>query len=197
MLTSTPRGNVSVSDASRQPVFASAISKDYSTKSASVSLADHSAATKIMLRSDRPQFGLAFGTSRHDGEALVCATRPDEWLILGPPEAVESAATSIDRGGFTNVIPFTHGRSQFRLAGTSAASVLEKVCGIDWSDNMTPNGAVVSASVALTTCDIIRNDDADGTTAYVLLCDRSFGQYLFDSLIDAGDEFGIAVSTSR
>ncbi len=178
-----------------QPVFASAISKDYSAKSASVTIADHSSTTKILVRSDRPQFGLTFGTSRREGEALICGSRPDEWLIIGTPSAVEAAEAAIDLDGFTSVIPFTHGRSLFRLAGTAAPSVLEKICGIDWADNMTPNGAVVSASVALTTCDIIRSDDDDGTRAYLLLCDRSFGQYLFDAVIDAGDEFGIAVAS--
>ena len=71
--------------------------------------------------------------------------------------------------------------------------MLAKVCGIDLSDRMTPNGAVVTASVALTTCDIIRDDRAD-TPSYLLMCDRSFGQYLFDALIDAGGEFGITVA---
>ena len=43
--------------------------------------------------------------------------------------------------------------------------MLEKVCGIDWGDHMTPDGAVLSASVALTTCDLARND-SDGARSY-------------------------------
>ena len=34
----------------------------------------------------------------------------------------------------------------------------------------------------------------EGTPAYLVACDRSFGQYLFDALLDAGDEFGIGVA---
>ena len=41
--------------------------------------------------------------------------------------------------------------------------MLEKVCSLDWSDPMTPDGAVASASVAKVTCDIARND-VDGDT---------------------------------
>lgn len=176
------------------PSFGSAITKTYPAKVSSLIISDESSITKILIRSDQPQFGLTFGSSRLEGDALLCATRPDEWLVLGSPDAVEAAEVGIDRGGFTNVIPFTHGRALFRVSGHHAASMLEKVCGIDWSDNMTPNGAVVSASVALTTCDIIRHDDVAGTLSYLVMCDRSFGQYLFDALIDAGDEFDIAVS---
>ncbi len=175
------------------PEFESAIIKTYAPNpGASMFLSDESATTKLLVRSDQAQFGLVFGASSAVGEALICATRPDEWLILGSEPAVDAAAAGIDSGGFTNVIPFTHGRSLFRLTGAHAAGLLEKICGIDWSDAMTPEGAVTSASVALTTCDIIRHD-RNGIRSYLLMCDRSFGQYLFDALLDAGDEFGISV----
>lgn len=175
------------------PDFESAILKTYvPVADASITLSDESSLVKTLVRSDREQFGVAFGASRDHGEALVCGTRPDEWLILGSAAAVEVASVAIDAGGFTSVIPFTHGRSVFRITGDRSPSMLEKVCGIDWSDNMTPNRSVVTASVALTTCDIIRND-VDAVQSYLLVCDRSFGQYLFDSLIDAGNEFAINV----
>ena len=32
--------------------------------------------------------------------------------------------------------------------------------------------------------------DTDDTRSYLISCDRSFGQYLFDALLDAGEEFG-------
>lgn len=176
------------------PSFESAVLKTYSpVEGAAITLADESAVTKVLVRSDQPQFGIAFGASTAHGDALVAATRPDEWLILGTDDATAPAVAAVDTGGFTSVIPFTHGRSLFRVTGEPAASMLEKVCGIDWSDNMTPNGAVVSASVALTSCDIIRND-TNGTRSYLLHCDRSFGQYLFDALVDAGTEFGVTVA---
>lgn len=175
------------------PEFESAILKSYAPRSgATLALTDESSATKTLIRSDQEQFGVAFGRSTRSGDALVAASRPDEWLLLGSSDAVAAAEGSINRGGFTSVIPFTHGRSLFRITGDPATSMLEKVCGIDWSDAMTPDGSVVTASVALTTCDIIRNDQ-DGTRSYLLMCDRSFGQYLFDALYDAGGEFGINV----
>ncbi len=171
------------------PPFESAVLTSYpSSTDAPVTISDESAVAKTLIRSDRAQFGVPFGSSVMVGDALVCGTRPDEWLILGTVDA----SAAVDSGGFTSIIPFTHGRSLFRLSGDDTPGLLEKVCGLDWSDNMTPDGAVVTASVALVTCDIIRTDQ-DGQRSYLVMCDRSFGQYLFDALIDAGTEFGIAV----
>ena len=93
---------------------------------------------------------------------------------------------------FVTSLDWMHGRALFRLTGHDAARTLEKVCSLDWSEEMTPDGAVASASVAKVTCDIAR-EDVDGKPSYLIFCDRSFGQYLFDALIDAGDEFGLSV----
>ena len=63
---------------------------------------------------------------------------------------------------------------------------------IDFADRVTPNGAAFRSFVAKLVTDVVR-DDRDGELSYLLHCERSSGQYLFDALIDAGDEFGIEV----
>ena len=99
--------------------------------------------------------------------------------------------------------PYVPNREGFnkrlRRAGETISHViaaLERECPC-WDDDVwlvdsTPDGAVVSASVALTACDLAR-DDSGGVRSYLVFCDRSFGQYLFDVLIDAGSEFGVTV----
>lgn len=57
---------------------------------------------------------------------------------------------------------------------------------------MTPDGAAVSGSVAKVICDIVR-DDVGGEPSCLIACDRSYGPYLFDVILDAGQEFDIAV----
>ena len=69
---------------------------------------------------------------------------------------------------------------------------MAKLCPIDLSDRMCPNGAAFRASVANVVTDVLR-DDADGISSYVLHCERSSGQFLFDAVLDAGAEFGIDV----
>lgn len=172
---------------------------------AALRLADASAVTKLVVRSDQPQFDVGFGASVEVDDALVCGSRPGEWLILGSAAACAAAAEQVDRSGFTSIIDLTHGRALFRITGDDAPRALEKVCSLDWSDTMTPDGAVTSASVARVSCDVLRHDVAEaahGTgvgpdrgepaarrRSYLIACDRSFGQYLFDALADAADEF--------
>jgi len=168
--------------------FESSILQKHSPNTGALSLTDVSATTKLLVRSDGEQFGVLFGSTTAVDEALVCGTRPGEWYILGTPHTCAAAVARADTSAFTNIIDHTHSRAMVRLSGVSATSVLEKVCNIDWSDTMTPNGAVVSASVAKVTCDIIRDDESD-TPSFLLSFDRSYGQYVFDALLDACQEF--------
>ncbi len=163
--------------------------------SADLNLADVSSTAKTILRAApgtaaAAGIGVAFGASRSAGDALVCGQRPGEWVLLGSAAGNQAVIDGLDLSGFVSVIEYTHSRALFRLSGTAAASVLEKVCSLDFSDAMTPDGAVTSASLAGVTCDIIRND-SDGERSYLIVCDRSFGQYLFDAILDAGHEFAI------
>ena len=66
------------------------------------------------------------------------------------------------------------------------------MCGIDLSDEVTPDGAALRTAVANLVTDVIRVD-RDGVPSYLLHCERSSGQYLFDALLDAGREFGIEI----
>jgi len=93
-------------------------------------------------------------------------------------------------GDFVSVVDVAHGRALIRLTGPRAASVLAKLCAIDLAELVTPNGAAFRSSVAKLVTDVVR-DDRDGTPSYLLHCERSSGQYLFDALLDAGAEFGI------
>ena len=187
------------------PAFESPVVRSYPTSQAGgLTLTDVSATTKWLVRAsaDGPTadvLGARFGSSLvATGGALVLGSRPGEWIIVGTPGEVAAAVADLDGSDeheFLSALDWTHSRAMFRVTGSEATHMLEKVCGLDWSDPMTPDGAVVSASVALTTCDLARND-VDGTPSYLVFCDRSFGQYLFDALIDAGNEFELTVAAS-
>jgi heterotetrameric sarcosine oxidase gamma subunit len=94
--------------------------------------------------------------------------------------------------GLVSVFDATHGRALMRITGVHAADLLAKVCGVDFSEEVTPDGATFRSSVAKLVTDVVRDDRAT-ERSYLLHCERSSGQYLFDALIDAGDEFGIEV----
>lgn len=171
-----------------RPTFESPIRR---AGSATCALTDESETTKRLARAapDAParnDLEVGFGSIRRVGGGLVCGTRPDEWLLLGG-----AASMDLDTDGHVSIVDLTHGRALMRLTTEHAARVLEKVCSVDLSDEMTPDGAVVSASVAKVSSDLIR-DDVDGTRSYLIACDRSFGDYLFGALLDSCDEFGVA-----
>jgi len=83
-------------------------------------------------------------------------------------------------------VDLTHVRAVFRLTGDEATGVLARVCALDLSDDMFPNGAVARTPIAGVATELAR-DDVDGTTSYLLLPSRSFGNYLWTVLVDSAE----------
>jgi heterotetrameric sarcosine oxidase gamma subunit len=140
--------------------------------------------------------GVPFGRAARDEHGtLVVGSGPGEWLLLAPPGVSASVAGRVEEvpdEGLVSVFDATHGRALMRITGAQAPDLLAKVCGVDFSEEVTPDGAAFRSSVAKLVTDVVRDDRA-AERSYLLHCERSSGQYLFDALIDAGDEFGIEV----
>jgi heterotetrameric sarcosine oxidase gamma subunit len=140
--------------------------------------------------------GVSFGRATRDAHGtLVVGSGPGEWLLLATPgtsAAITQRVEEVPGEGLTSVFDATHGLALLRITGARAPDLLAKVCAIDFSEAVTPDGAAFRSSVAELVTDIVRDDRA-GEISYLLHCERSSGQYLFDILIDAGDEFGIEV----
>ena len=140
--------------------------------------------------------GVPFGRAARDAHGtLVVGSGPGEWLLLAAPgtsaEIMERIG-AIQVGGLVSVFDATHGRALVRITGSRAPDLLTKVCAIDLTDEVTPDGAAFRSSVAKLVTDVVRDDRGD-SRSYLLHCERSSGQYLCDALIDAGDEFGIEI----
>lgn len=142
------------------------------------------------------RIAVATGTARRTpAAALAVSARPGEWLLLGRPDSAGSLADECgapDDGELVTVLDITHGRTLIRLTGARADAVLAKVCGLDFRDRAMPDGSATGTSVARVATDIIR-DDVAGVRSYLMHCERSSGQHLFDSLLDAGREFAIEI----
>jgi heterotetrameric sarcosine oxidase gamma subunit len=167
-------------------------------------LVDLTPLTKVLVRAAPGSTAAAvlacpFGRTRHAPGALVVGAGPGEWLLLAPvatrPALIDELGQEggPDDQGLTSVIDVTHGGFVIRLKGAYSNRVLEKLCAIDLAERATPDGSVFRSSVARITCTVIR-DDVNGTRSYMLHGDRSAGQYLFDSVRDAGAEFSIGVA---
>jgi len=140
--------------------------------------------------------GVPFGRAARDPQGtLVVGSSPGEWLLLAAPGtsvAITLRAEGVQDEGLVSVFDATHGRALVRITGARAPDLLAKVCAIDFAEEVMPNGAAFRSSVVKLVTDVVR-DDRGGSRSYLLHCERSSGQYLFDALIDAGDEFGIEV----
>jgi heterotetrameric sarcosine oxidase gamma subunit len=141
--------------------------------------------------------------SGSDESWLVVGSGPGEWFVFAPPGAAAQAsgwlgAMAADSAGeeFVSVVDLTHGRALVRIAGQDAAELLALLCGADLHDDMAPDGAALRSAVAGVATDIIRDDRA-GVPSYLLHCERSSGQYLFDALVSAGETLGIGVDGFR
>ncbi|MEO2170770.1 MAG: hypothetical protein ABGY25_03590 [Acidimicrobiales bacterium] len=164
----------------------------------SVTVADAASTTKVQVRAAADTaaaaaLGVSYGRSqrRPDG-TLVCGTRPDEWTIYGAAGQAAAISATVPTDGFVTVIDITHGRAMLRISGSNATSALNKICNLDLGDELTPNGAVFSASVGSVGCDLVR-DDQGGQTSFLIGCERSFGRFLFVAVVDACTEFGVQV----
>lgn len=159
-------------------------------------MADLTPLAKMLVRHEAPFVGVEHGRTRRDGDVLTIGSGPGEWTLLGPPGSARELLASVPADGFTSVVDVTHGRALVRLTGASAPSLLAKVCAINLSDRATPDGSAFRSSVAKLVTDVVR-DDVGGERSYLLHCERSSGQYLWDSLLDAGEEHGIDIDGFR
>lgn len=163
-------------------------------------LADRTPLAKVLVRASidgrvATRLGVPNGSVERDTyDTLVVGSGPGDWMLFGPPgSATELAArVDIEDDGLVSVLDYTHGRALMRLTGAAAGATLAKLCPIDLADQVKPDHTAFRSSVAQVATDVIRDDLGD-SRSYLLHCERSSGQHLFDALYDAGGEFGVGV----
>jgi heterotetrameric sarcosine oxidase gamma subunit len=175
---------------------------------AALTLADCSALAKTLVRAPANgamagALAVTFGRAARDASgALVTGSGPGEWTVIGglggalaQRARFEDVAAGLGGGELITVLDLTHGRALIRLTGPASADLLAKVCAIDLAGDRTPSGTALRTSVAKLVTGIVRDDagDQDAVPSYLLHCERSSGQYLFEVLLDAGTEFGAGV----
>lgn len=119
------------------------------------------------------------GTSRRFGDQLVWSVSPGEWTVLGSKPSEET------------VVDLTHVRAMFRLTGEDASGLIARLCALDLDDRMFPDGAAARSLLAGVATELIR-DDQNGVRSYLILPSRSFGLFVYEAIVDAGEEFEIS-----
>ncbi len=179
-----------------------------------VGLADLSSLGKLLVRGEAAAEALrdAFGVSpvdtghtvqftiedqtqsARDGSYLARLTI-DEFLLITSPGAEGAAARQVKdgrvaRGLFLTVVDQTSGLAGLTVVGPRGWDVLSKLCAFPLSLRDFPNRRVVQTSLAKVHSIIMRNDFG-ALPAYELYFERPYAEYLWNSITDAGNEFGI------
>lgn len=168
--------------------------------SAPLRIADCSFLDKLLVKGSphggvADALGVSFGRATRDRGVLIVGSAPGEWMLLAAPGQVTTAerlVTELPGGDLVGCFDVTHGGAVVRVTGREAPAMLAKVCAVDLSEDVTPDGAAFRSSVAKVVTDVVR-DDHEGQRSFLLHCERSLGQYLFDALLDAGTEFRIEI----
>lgn len=130
-----------------------------------------------------------------DGGLLARLT-PTEFYLFGmSPTAKLPSAAGLDDSlaqaqRFAHATDLTHGIAVLRLAGNEAGELLSKICGLDFHNSVFPNMHVAQTSAAKIKT-LIARCDTNSTLTYYLHVNRPFGQYFWETVWDAGQEFGI------
>lgn len=129
-----------------------------------------------------------------DGEALprILWLGPDEWLVVTEAAKAAATVTALDdalAGRHAQVLDVSAARAVIGVAGPSAGDTLAKGCTLDLHPRAFRVGRVARTLVAR--APVILHQVGDGP-AFDIYVARSFADYLWAWLEDAGAEFGAA-----
>ena len=143
----------------------------------------------------------AANTADNSGDVTVLWLGPDDWLVTAPPGAEGDLAARLAQavdGRHAAVVDVTDNATTIRIAGPAARTVLAKGCPLDLHPRAFGPGRVaqsVVAQVEVILHQVVGDDGAAGP-AFDLTVRRSFAEYLWQILADAGREYGVAVETA-
>lgn len=131
------------------------------------------------------------GKTAAAGAATLIGIGPDEWLAAGGegPALAERLAAAC-QGHFAGITDVSENYCTLVVSGPQSRTVLAKGCPLDLHPAVFQPGDAAGTLVAKAT--VVLRLLADGTTFH-LLVRRSFADYLYRWLEDAGREFGVAV----
>ena len=123
---------------------------------------------------------------------------PDEWMIVTPPDGAAKVLSALHdklAGQHVAASDVSDSRTIIELSGKNAREVLMKGCGIDFHPRAFGPGQCVQSTLALAHVMIHQTAQhkKTGAPTYHLYVHRSFAEYLWAWLEDAGNEYGIGV----
>ena len=122
---------------------------------------------------------------------------PDEWLFVTPErrlDRIERALRDALEGQHTALTDVSHSRAVVVLSGPYAREVLAKGCTLDLHPRVFGPGRCAQSRLAKCQALIHQTTDAPEFEIHV---QRSFAQYAWTWLEDAGQEFGVRIVSAE
>jgi heterotetrameric sarcosine oxidase gamma subunit len=126
-------------------------------------------------------------------QLLLAALTSDEALLLTPPGQERQVIDYLGQtlGEFlVSFVDRTGGLAGLLLAGPSSRMVIAKLSALSVQPRDFPNFHVAQTSFAKIHATILRRD-LGSLPAFELYFDRSYAEYLWEALLDAGHEFSL------
>jgi glycine cleavage system aminomethyltransferase T len=167
-----------------------------------LALMDGSANGKILIEGQQAGemlmlADLAIGEGKEKEYGQVFRLRRDLYFLKSTPERAtelagrwESQAASGD--SLVTVSDVTHGHGELWLVGPASPTLLSRLCGLDFRDRSFPNMSVRQSSVAKVAQIIVRRD-LSSLPVYALVGPRSLVAYLWQTILQAGQDLGIGL----
>jgi len=134
------------------------------------------------------------GKSVAAGAATLLALGPDEWLAVGDDgPALARRLAEATPGQFLGITDVSENYTTLVLRGPAARQVLAKGCPLDLDASIFKPGDAASSLVAKATVVLRLLADEAAGAVFHLLVRRSFAEYLYRWLEDAGREYGVVV----
>jgi heterotetrameric sarcosine oxidase gamma subunit len=145
----------------------------------------------VMLDADE----LAIGAGKAVDDGWIYRLRQDLFFVTTGAGVVADVAVPLTQQApnhpdLITVTDVTHGNAELWLIGPNSAELLSRLCGLDFHDSQFSNGTAKQSSVAKTSQLIIRCDLKD-VPAYALIGSRSLAAYLWQTIMEAGQDLGI------
>lgn len=140
-------------------------------------------------------------TSTSKGQVTALWLGPDEWLLTVPASDVAFFIKTLEAGlGDVHhaLADVTDGRVAFQIAGPNARDVLAKGCPLDLHPRAFGVGGAARSALGQASVLIhLIEDGPDRGSVFDIHVARSFAQYLWAWLEDAGLEYGVQVDPPR
>ena len=143
----------------------------------------------------------AANTTAGDADTIALWLGPDEWWLVVPgpdPEAGPALAEKLRAaltGHFAAVTEVGESRTCIRVSGPSARALLQKGCPLDFHPRVFTAGACAQSILAKAgvTLHLFADETVTEGPIFDIYVLRSFAEYLWAWLEDAGAEYGVTV----